>query len=78
MKKTDILLRGQFTLYALFMTVLMLIAYAVALYPMLDSVITTAGITGVEGDILSWSPLFLLLFILWGGLWYVNPQEGRR
>jgi hypothetical protein len=68
-------LKAQYTLYALFMTVISLITYTVAVYPILDEILTEAAIGGVEGTILSYSPLFVLLFVLWGGLWYVNPHK---
>jgi len=67
-------LKAQYTIYALFMTVLTLIAF-VAIYPLLDSIIVNSGITGIEGTLLTWSPLFIVLFILWSAVWYVNPRR---
>jgi len=69
-------LGGQYTIYALFMTIMTIIAYT-AVYPILDQVIDDAvdDMGTVEGLILRLSPLFILLFILWGGLWYVNPHR---
>ncbi|RLF43419.1 MAG: hypothetical protein DRN18_00070 [Thermoplasmata archaeon] len=66
--------RGQYTIYALFMTIITLIAY-VAVYPVLTQVISDAGITGIEGTILSLSPLFILLAILLSAMWYVYPYR---
>jgi len=66
--------RGQYTIYALFMTIITLIAY-VAVYPVLTEVISDAGITGIEGTILSLCPLFILLFILLSAMWYVYPYR---
>ena len=66
--------RGQYTIYALFMTIITLIAY-VAVYPVLTEVISDAGITGIEGTILSLSPLFILLAILLSAMWYVYPYR---
>ena len=66
--------RGQYTIYALLMTIITLIAY-VAVYPVLTEVISDAGITGIEGTILSLSPLFILLAILLSAMWYVYPYR---
>lgn len=73
-------LAAQYTLYALFMTFIMIVAYS-ALYPalraVLDAAIPTMG--EAEGTILSLVPLFILLFILWSAMWYVAPKyEARR
>lgn len=67
---------AQYTIYALFMTVLTLIAY-VAVYPVLNQILEDAAIGGIEGTIMSWIPLFILLFILWSAIWYVQPREKR-
>jgi hypothetical protein len=67
---------AQYTIYALFMTVLTLIAY-VAVYPVLTSILEAADISGIEGTIVSWIPLFILLFILWSAIWYVQPRQRR-
>lgn len=69
-------LEAQYTIYALFMTVLTLIAY-VACYPVLSQVLSEADISGIEGTILSWIPLFILLFILWSAIWYVQPRQHK-
>jgi hypothetical protein len=69
-------LKGQYTIYAMFMTVLTLIAY-IAVHPLLDEIISTSGITGIEGTLISWAPLFIILFILWSAIWYVAPYERR-
>jgi len=75
-KKKHMQLKAQYTIYALFMTMLTLIAY-IACYPVLSSIIGSAGITGIEGTIVSWFPLFILLFILWSAIWYVQPRQRR-
>jgi len=67
-------IQAQYTIYALFMTVLTLIAY-VAVYPVLNQILSEAAIEGIEGTILSWIPLFILLFILWSAIWYVQPRQ---
>lgn len=67
-------LNAQYTIYALFMTVLTLIAF-VAVYPLLDELVVQSGITGIEGTLLTWTPLFIVLFILWSAVWYVNPRQ---
>jgi len=67
-------LEGQYTIYAMFMTVLTLIAYIV-IHPTLTTIINDAGITGIEGQLISLAPLFIVLFILWTGVWYVAPHE---
>jgi hypothetical protein len=67
-------LKAQYTIYALFMTVLSIVAY-VAVFPLLNDTITNSGVTGMEGTLLSYSPLFIFLFILWSAMWYVNPHR---
>lgn len=67
---------AQYTIYALFMTALTLIAY-VAIYPVLNQIVSDADISGIEGTIVSWFPLFILLFILWSAIWYVQPRRQR-
>ena len=69
--------KAQFTIYAMFMTIFAIIAYAVAGYPVMLAVINDAGITGLEGTILGYCPLFVLLFIIFSAMWYVNPQKER-
>lgn len=70
---------GQYTMYALFMTVITIIAYS-AVYPILKNIIDDAipGMGDTEAFILQLSPLFILLFILWGAMWYVTPQREER
>jgi hypothetical protein len=58
------------------MTVVTIIAY-IACYPLLNTAITDSGITGMEGTLLSYTPLFIFLFILWSAMWYVNPYRER-
>lgn len=67
-------MKAQYTLYAMLMTVLTIIAYT-AVYPILDTIITGSGITGMEGTILGYIPLFILLFIIWSSAAYVAPPE---
>jgi hypothetical protein len=74
MKQKHMELKAQYTIYALFMTVLTLIAF-VAVYPLLDELVVESGIEGIEGTLLTWSPLFIVLFILWSAMWYVNPRR---
>jgi len=69
-------LQAQYTIYALFMTVLTIVAY-VAVYPLLNDTITDSGITGMEGTLISYTPLFIFLFILWSAMWYVNPYREK-
>lgn len=66
--------KGQYTVFALFMTIITLIAY-VAVYPVLDEVINESGIGGIEGTILRLCPLFILLAILLSAMWYVYPYR---
>jgi hypothetical protein len=56
------------------MTVLSIVAY-VATYPLLNQTIADSGITGMEGTLLTYTPLFIFLFILWSAMWYVNPHR---
>lgn len=69
-------LAAQYTLYALFMTFITIIAYAY-LYPVLKGVIDemTPSMGEAEATLLSLVPLFILMFILWGGAWYVMPRR---
>jgi len=71
-------LKAQFTMYAMLMTVISIILYVVAVYPILDEILTESGIGGIEGDILGYCPLFILIFILWSGLHYVNPHRREK
>ena len=69
-------LQGQYTLYALFMTVITVIAYLVAGYPILSQVIeeSTPGMDPTLASIIEFTPLLIFLFILWGAMWYVAPR----
>ena len=69
-------LEAQYTIYALFMTVLTIVAY-IAVYPLLNETIENSGITGMEGTLISYTPLFIFLFILWSAMWYVNPHREK-
>jgi hypothetical protein len=69
-------LKGQFTLYALFITVVTIIAYT-QIYPFLNTIITDA-IVDMDAStalIVSLSPLFIFLFILYSAMWYVVPHR---
>ena len=78
LKFLDARLRAQYTIYAMIMTILGIIAYA-AVYPLLKSIIEIAlpGMGEVEAMIISLVPLFILLFILWGAMYYTLPQNQR-
>ena len=69
-------LKGQYTIFAMFMTVITIIAYS-KIYPVLKAVIDDAipGMTDDVATILSLSPLIILLFILYGAMWYVIPNR---
>jgi len=71
-----IFLKGQYTLYALFMTIITVIAYLVAGYPILSAVIaeSTPGMDPTLASIIEFTPLLIFLFILWGAMWYVAPR----
>jgi len=71
--------RGQFTIFALFMTVITIIAYA-KIYPVLQEVIqdSTPSMDAGTASILSLTPLFILLFIIYSALWYVIPHREER
>lgn len=67
--------KGQYTLYALFMTIITVIAYLVAGYPILAQVIAEADISDpILADIIGFTPLLIFLFILWGAMWYIAPK----
>lgn len=72
-------MKGQYTLFALFMTVITIIAYAY-LYPVLKAVIDDAVPTmdDATATMISLSPLFIFLFILYGALWYVVPRREQQ
>lgn len=69
-------LKGQYTLYAMFMTVITIIAYLLAGYPILKEVIdeTTPGMDDTLAGIVGFTPLLIFIFILWGAMWYVAPR----
>lgn len=71
--------RGQYTLFALFMTVITIVAYS-RIYPILRSVIdeTTPQMQDSEAMLLALSPLIILFFILYGALWYVVPHREEK
>jgi len=67
--------KGQYTLYALFMTIITIIAYLTAGYPILSEVIASLDIDDpVLESIIGFSPLLIFLFIIWGAMWYVAPR----
>jgi len=70
-------LKGQYTLYALVMTIIAVVAYLTAAYPILSSVLaeTTPGMSPILAQILNFAPLLLFLTILWGSMYYVAPQH---
>ena len=72
-------LKGQYTLFAMFMTVITIIAYAY-IYPVLKSVLdaTIPTMDSATGTIVALSPLFIFFFILYGSLWYVVPHREER
>lgn len=74
--KYHVKLKGQFTMYALFMTVLTIIAYT-QIYPVLKEIID-ASIPEMDGEtalLIGLSPLFIFLFILYSAMWYVVPHR---
>jgi hypothetical protein len=78
LKCLDARLRAQYTIYAMIMTILGIIAYAAA-YPLLKAIIEMAlpGMGEVEGMLVSLIPLFILIFILWGAMYYTMPHNQR-
>jgi hypothetical protein len=57
------------------MTIITVIAYLVAGYPLLSSVIAEAKIDDpIIADMIGFTPLLVFLFILWGAMWYVAPR----
>jgi len=69
-------LRGQYTLHAMLMTIMSIIAYS-QLYPMLKEILDEVMPTmdSSVGTLVALSPLFIFLFILYGALWYVSPHR---
>jgi len=72
-------IRGQYTLYALFMTVLTIICYT-QVYPILKIFIDDAlpGMDEATGTLISLSPFVIFMFILYGAMWYVIPSREER
>lgn len=72
-------LRGQYTLFAMFMTVITIIAYAY-IYPVLKAVIDEMSpqMDDATATLISLSPLFIFFFILYGSLWYVVPHREEK
>lgn len=75
-KLQQIRLKGQYTLHAMLMTVMSIIAYS-QLYPMLKEILDEVipQMDGAVGTLVALSPLFIFLFILYGALWYVSPHR---
>ncbi len=69
-------MRGQYTLHAMLMTIMSIIAYS-QLYPMLKEILDEVipQMDGAVGTLVALSPLFIFLFILYGALWYVSPHR---
>ena len=69
-------LKAQYTLYAMFMTVITIIAYLVGGYPILKTVIDASipGMDETTAAVVGFSPLLIFLFILWGAMVYVMPR----
>lgn len=69
-------MKGQYTLHAMLMTVMSIIAYS-QIYPMLKAILDEVIPTMEEpvGTLVALSPLFIFLFILYGALWYVAPHR---
>jgi uncharacterized BrkB/YihY/UPF0761 family membrane protein len=72
-------LRGQYTLYALFMTVMTIIVFT-QIYPILKEFIDDALPTmdAATATLLSISPFVIFMFILYGAMWYVIPNREQR
>lgn len=71
--------KGQYTLFALFMTVITIIAYT-QIYPVLKMFIddATPEMDEATATLLSLSPLIIFFFILYGAMWYVIPSREER
>lgn len=71
--------KGQYTLYALFMTVLTIICYT-QVYPILKTFIdgVLPETDDATGTLLTLSPLVIFFFILYGAMWYVIPSREER
>jgi len=72
-------LRGQYTLYALFMTVMTIIVFT-QIYPILKAFIDDAIPTmdDATATLVSISPFVIFMFILYGAMWYVIPSREER
>lgn len=70
--------KGQYTLYALFMTVMTIIVYT-QLYPILKQFIDGAipEMDEATATLMSLTPLVILFFIIYGAMWYVIPQREK-
>jgi len=77
-KKVSEKYHAQYTLFALFMTVITIIAFA-KIYPVLKTVIDEAVPQMDEGTatLITLSPMIIFLFILYGALWYVVPNREK-
>ena len=73
------MIKGQFTIFALFMTVITIIAYSY-IYPVLKTVIDDVSpqMDEATSAMLSLSPLIIFFFILYSAMWYVIPQREER
>lgn len=71
-------LKGQYTLYALFMTFVTIVCFSV-LYAPLKAIIDNAvpGMDENTAMLLTASPFIIFLFILFGAYWYVAPREEK-
>jgi hypothetical protein len=66
--------RGQFTIYAVIVTVITLFIYA-AFYPLLMNVISSMALTGMEATLAQLIPFLMLLGIALIPLNYSQPQR---
>jgi uncharacterized BrkB/YihY/UPF0761 family membrane protein len=72
-------LKGQYTLYALFMTFVIIVCFSV-LYAPLKAIIDDAvpGMDESTAMLLTASLFIIFLFILFGAYWYVAPQREEK
>jgi len=71
-------MKGQMTYLAVFATVISLIMYMTAVYPMLKPIIddfVASSDDAAVNAVVSIYPFFILLAIVFGFLWYVFPQR---
>jgi hypothetical protein len=66
--------RGQFTIYAVIVTIITLFVYA-AFYPLLQDVISSMALTGMELVLAQLIPFLMLLGIALIPLNYSQPQR---